>query len=281
MTFNRTPAGMSAQRFFYRVDIIVYCEGSNNDPRSATFDELFWKKILSNYGITCEPKSIGSKNELRKMLLYIVENKITHNIIASDRDYDNYNCNVHFCKKYIRTLGYSWESDTISLMSFNNVASLFLNSLHYEKLQIQFDEYVEMNKRVLQLITAIDINYIFSTSSLFDRNKPLSIILQSETHAPSINISKILKAAATIIDTKSTTINLKAAREIDGMREFFGKTIAHLVHLWFKHQSLSTPKRRNVNYETFISAAISSITINRGCLEDLYYTDAIAKLEYQ
>jgi hypothetical protein len=132
MTLRRTAAGLASLHLFFRVDVVVYCEGGNMLSESTiaegagdddTLDALFWRRISEFLGATrtYHFKSIGNKATLTSIAHDVQHRNITTIVICLDRDYD-WHCACQIKLKHVAyTYGYSWESDVASCAAFERL----------------------------------------------------------------------------------------------------------------------------------------------------------------
>ena len=129
-SFTRTASGINNSRHFYNVDIILYCEGGDgdyniNDVLSNKYcdnsnDILFWEKVFNEFkpNIKVKIKSIGSNTVVNDMKIHILNNNISHNYVAIDRDYKHMDTSTNSISHIeLVTYGYSWENDVWNIGS--------------------------------------------------------------------------------------------------------------------------------------------------------------------
>jgi hypothetical protein len=259
--FSRTADGLSSEHLFHERDFVVYCEGEASEDGSSTFDELFWTKVFSANGISSICKSLGSKANVKEMAKKIVNENLKNTIAAMDLDYDHLKKEIIRSNFVIYTRGYSFESDVISQFNFDHVLSIFINTTNPSEYLDQYDRFLKANENILKRLTAIDFKYINSPTPLFDRKKPQSIILCSNTSPPTINIKKILSNASKIRNFQTGPLLHDEYSNLSGVRNFYGKTVCKLVYLWFSYISKKIPTGRKISYDSFFACVISAMDV--------------------
>ncbi|MEZ8790355.1 hypothetical protein AB6D86_00600 [Vibrio splendidus] len=123
MSFTRTNSGLSNNRLFSGVDIVVYTEGGsksysledveNGKFNNQSVDIKFWSGIFKAAGFNKKVKfkALGSKNSSSKIYEKIISGKIKNVAIALDRDMDFILSSPKLSPFVLYTNGYSWEND--------------------------------------------------------------------------------------------------------------------------------------------------------------------------
>ena len=260
--FDRTPQGIANQYLFYNVDFVVYCEGREADDGSASMDEVFWKRIFALSGRNVKCMSRGSKSSLKLLANFIIQNEISHVVVAMDRDYDDFRTRLIDHPQVIYTYGYSWESDSISAFDFQLVLGLFANVDDPDEYEKRYDQFIKQKALLLKRIFALDLKYFDHNEHLFDRNKPMSLIIARGRDEPTLNRERILNNAKALGKFQVVSVPKEACEQVNGMLRFHGKTVARFIYHWFVSAGKRIPGRRNVAYLSFMSAIISTISFD-------------------
>jgi hypothetical protein len=122
MSLRRSAAGLTSLHLFFKVDVVVYCEGGTDisaadvlagHGQEETLDVLFWMRVAEFLGATRKYhfKSVGSKLTLKSIAQDIQAGDVASIIVCLDRDFD-WHCGREIVQKnVVYTHGYSWEND--------------------------------------------------------------------------------------------------------------------------------------------------------------------------
>lgn len=283
--FKRTKSGLANEHLFYDVDYIVYCEGRSiaaapdTAYSNSSLDEFYWKRVFEGQGIKAHVKSVGSKLDVMQIATEALDTTSDRIIAVVDSDYDRL-LNRHIERNnIIYTYGYSWESDALSHFNVEAVMSLFTRLEDVEEARKKYNEFFNNAKKSLRRFVLVDARYIDTETALFDRNKPQSIVQLKSGDEPKICTEAFVAAVKRQRGRGLKASEFVQPRDIDGTRDFFGKTILNYVYHWFVFYSQKCNQRVKVAFETFINTVIS--TSNYADLDvarNAYYHIALSKL---
>lgn len=277
--FTRSSQGIENEHLFYGVDFVVYCEGKAVDGEGSSLDEIFWHRVFSENGLSVHCKSMGGKSVVRPLAEKIVQDGISHVLVAMDRDYDDILGTTIDHPQVFYTYGYSWESDIVLDFQFNAALSLFATTARRQAIRNEFQAYRERLSKNLKRVCALDFKYIGHAEKLFDRDKPMSIIATPGNCEPFLRISALLTRAKTIGSFQSGILPPVVYREICGVRSFFGKAVARLVFHWFVYRTKRINGSRKVVYEAFMDLLSSTLDLQqREVPRNQYYSGLVARL---
>lgn len=277
--FDRTPQGIANEHLFYNVEFVVYCEGREVEDESASTDEAFWNRLFTLYGRNVKCKSRGSKSSLKQLAHRIVEDRVSNVVVAMDRDYDDFGTMLIDHPQVMYTHGYSWESDSLNGFDFQLVFSLFVNVHDPHDFEDRYNCFIERQSRILKRVFALDLKYFNHEQSLFDRNKPMSIVVASKRAEPKINVKKLLESAKAMGQFQTIAVSKAAYERVNGMFRFHGKTVAHFIYQWFVFASKNIRGSRNVAYLAFMNATIGTLSIdNMEIPRNQYFCDIMNRL---
>lgn len=277
--FTRSNQGIENQHLFYGVDFIVYCEGKEVDGEGSSLDEVFWQRVFSENGLSVHCKSMGGKSIVKPLAEKVIQDRISHVLVAMDRDYDDILGLAIDHPKVFYTYGYSWESDVVLDFQFSAALSLFATTNRRQAIKTEFDAYRERLSQELRRVCALDFKYIRHAEKLFDRLKPMSIIATPGNHEPSVRISALLSSAKAIGSYQSGVLPSATYRELCGVRSFFGKVVSRLVFHWFVYRTKRINGSRRVVYEAFMDLLSSTVDLQQqGVPRNQYFAGLIARL---
>ncbi|SPF77604.1 DUF4435 domain-containing protein [Pseudoprimorskyibacter insulae] len=277
--FTRSNQGTENEHLFYDVDYVVYCEGKGVDGEGSSLDEVFWERVFTENGLSVHCKSMGSKSVVRPMAERVIQEEISHVLVAMDRDYDDMLGLEIDHPQVFYTYGYSWESDVILDFRFTAALSLFATTNRRNTIRAEFQAYRERLSQNLRRVCALDFKYIDNESQLFDRLKPMSIIATPGSHEPSVRISALLSNAKAIGSYQSGAMPSATYRKLCGVRSFFGKVVSRLVFHWFVFRTKRINGSRRVVYEAFMNLLTNTLDLKRlGMPRNQYYEGLVARL---
>lgn len=267
--FNRTDGGLENTHLFHNADFTVYCEGNIPSDELSSRDEVFWEKIFILHGIKVHCQSHGGKNDLLKLANEkVVTGKVSHVIVAMDRDYDDWRNVLINHPQVIYSYGYSVESDLILGLDPDRVLPLFI-TLTTDKQRPIKSEYSAFFKRQsddLRCVFALDFKYRDHPEALFNRDKPLSIIETPDDSEPFIRVGSLRDRAKTLGKFQSAQIPEEDCLRGCGVRRFHGKTVAFLVFNWFVFKANSLGGRKLSNrkggFQIFMNTLAKDLDIS-------------------
>ena len=275
--FNRSLLGMANEFLFHDVDLIVYCEGRkhSDEDEDSTFDEAFWGKIFELKGKRIKCKSIGEKPHLLEVAAVVSSEGIPNVVVAMDRDYDHLRGLTIDHPHVFYTFGYSWESDVVLDFDFDSAMALFANVKDRKAVRLEFESYRAKQSVVLKRLFALDVKYIGHDKKLFDRTKPLSIVNLVKAKEPRFRVRELLDDARTLGKYQTTTLSRDIYSKVCGVKDFFGKTVAHLFYQWFVYRTSAMSSARKIPYAAFIGNLISTFSLNSSTSERNKYYDKL------
>jgi len=277
--FTRSNQGIENEHLFYSVDFIVYCEGKEVDGEGSSLDEVFWQRVFSENGLSVHCKSMGGKSVVRPLAKKIIQDGISHVLVAMDRDYDDMLGLAIDHPQVFYTYGYSWESDVVLDFQFTAALSLFATTNRRQEIRNEFQAYRERLSQKLRRVCALDFKYIGHEEKLFNRLKPMSIIATPGNHEPFVRISALLSNAKAIGSYQSGVLPSATYRKLCGVRSFFGKVVSRLVFHWFVYRTKRINGSRRVVYEAFMDLLSSTVDLQQqGVPRNQYYAGLVARL---
>lgn len=274
--FSRTQSGLSSEYLFHKVDLVIYCEGKILEGEASSLDEVFWERVFLENGKSVKCKSIGSKTTVKLLANKIISENINNVAIAMDRDYDDLRNMDIKNDKVLYTFGYSWENDVIHSINFDLVFPMFASSNRRSEIRVEFEAYKKLQSRQLKRVFALDYKYISHSSSLFNREKPLSIVGFGGTNAPHVKRHVLLKKAAELGKFQTGNLPREIYQSACGIQKFFGKTVSRLFYQWFVYRAKNFPNKTNIPYEAFMSMLTANLQISSQHSErDRYYRSIV------
>lgn len=274
MIFERTLNGLRNEHLFYGVDIVVYCEGREAD--GATHDEMFWSRVLSAHGVRCVCKSRGSKTNIMALIESTRTGGVDGVAFAMDRDYSNFYGFPAVGDNILYTYGYSWENDILFDIDAESLFGLFAPLQSKDSVQRDVGNFLLAVADCANQVARLDVINAPTSSAIFDRDKPLSIILGSGDDlrfdeprfvARSIEIAAPVLVAVEILD------------QITWLKDFYGKACARLVYQWFVDRSKGYTGRSKIPYDVFLRMCIALMKFDPDMRErDAHYRDLASRL---
>lgn len=273
MSLDRTNWGLANEHLFYNVTYVVYCEGRAEN--GVTHDEMFWKRVLASFDISCVCKSRGSKTDIIPLAQRAIEAQTENVIFAMDRDYGSYHGLPLTDRMVFYTYGYSWENDVLLSVDAGAVLSVFAACNENEAVEEELRSFLISSADCANRVTHMDIKNIRTTEALFDREKPVSIITGT---GQGLRFDEAL-----IIQNFDRLCQVVVVDEIDGerihwLRDFYGNACAKIIYQWFVDRSHLIPSRSKIPFDAFLRICISTMKVDAESNErDAYYksmTDA-------
>ena len=277
--FRRSDEGLANEHLFYGVDYVVYCEGKASSNKVTTLDESFWHRIFSLHDYNVKCKSKGSKEEILKMAGNVIHKNVGNVLFAMDRDYDDpYSAGLdHPCILY--TFGYSWESDVVDDFDFAVATSLFASAGDLKEIKVKFGSFVSRQSLTFRRASYLDAIYFRCGEKLYDRTKPMSVIVVKKGKEPELNKKYLLSRARNIHRLKGGAVNLSLFISSNGLHSFYGKAVAHMIYHWFGYIASKLGSRRRVPYLSFLSVLIATLSMdNLNNPRNLYYRKMLNRI---
>jgi hypothetical protein len=247
MTLRRTPAGLTSLHLFFKVDVVVYCEGGNSIPEAAvaqgagneeTLDSLFWRRISQFVGAirTYHFKSVGSKVTLASIAQDVQSLQIASIIVCLDRDYD-WHCSKQITLAHVvYTYGYSWENDVSNNIALERVFFRFVaRSSRNERLfEVGQKTIARFAKEVAVWCQAEISLHGKSAELVFPRNKPLAMIQVGTDGLPELCIARLKQRLHSLGYERKPHMRIRISHS-ESLRHSWGKLVAHyFYHLAIK-----------------------------------------------
>lgn len=199
MSFERTLQGQQNRSLFYDVDFIVYTEGGDIErEKFVSFDAAFWKAVFRALrpDLKCKFLPRGSKINLISYIEDIKRGVLLNNIVAIDRDYDEFYGNLYESNFVIYTYGYSYEND---IYDEKIVVDTFLSlcpSLHEEdNISHEVNEFISNFVVDSRFFSYADFLAFSIGQKVIDRDKLGQYIDHKTDHLlPKLNSNEIRKA---------------------------------------------------------------------------------------
>lgn len=279
LMFTRSVRGIANEHLFYGTKFVVYCEGKKVDGEGSSLDEIFWGRVFSENGLSVHCKSMGSKTVVRPIAEKVVGFKIPNVLIAMDRDYDHMLGLLIDHPQIFYTYGYSWESDVILDFQFTTALSMFATTNRRQAIRNEFHAFRDMLSRKLKRVSALDFKYIEHKDSLFDREKPMSIVATPGNREPFVRASALLTNAKAMGSFQSGNLPAVDYNNLCGVQTFFGKVVSRLVFHWFVYRTKRINGSRKVVYEGFMDVLSSTLDLRQLHVpRNQYYTTLVARL---
>ncbi|PSW22713.1 hypothetical protein C9J21_22275 [Photobacterium phosphoreum] len=142
--FTRSDHGLSNQKTFSDVDIIIYTEGGeisfnidailadDSNYNRQSIDIKFWDCILKkhNFKKRYKLKALGSKSCSKYFCEKIKNNEITGVAVFRDSDLDSILTTKYESNLICYTKGYSWENDVYSELVIIDYIESILSLIH-------------------------------------------------------------------------------------------------------------------------------------------------------
>jgi len=204
MTFTRTPAGLSNQYLFWRVDALVFVEGGQHTYSlsqveagsfgSQSIDILFWQSLFRCFlpNRKFQFRAVGSKATLTQIARYIESGTVSHVFAAMDRNHDRINNRLIQAPGVFYTYGYSWENDILHAglvtQLFVSMCSVSLNGVHF---RTEIDSFYHSFARDMRWPVYADALLSRFDATLLPRDSPEMIITLDSRAKPSIDRNRI------------------------------------------------------------------------------------------
>ena len=270
MIFRRTESGFASYHRFYRVDVVVFCEGGyaidvsavlSGGGNSNTLDVLFWSSCvgLLRFDKTFHFKSIGSKTTLLSIAELAARLKISSISVCLDSDYDRILRRISPTSRTIYTHGYSWESDVLYFCTLERLVHMVFGERGDTKPSpsaLLRTAVVDFN-RELDRWCAMEVALSSRQLPLiFDHKKPLKYI-ELNIFPPKIRVAQLRRRLGELGFKRGP----KRVVLIDADQSWhivFGKLAARFVY----HAFLMLGEKCNIQlklpYEVFMRLAITT-----------------------
>lgn len=266
MSLRRSAGALHSLNRFYRVDVVVFCEGGESlayeDAVKAahtdgTLDALYWEAVISSYGFQKKyhVKSVGSKQTLSLIARDAHQEQVTSVSVCMDSDYDRLRGTHYATPRSAWTRGYSWENDVVTPTALESIAAMLAGSgaSGLAMLQELRDKILRLEQE-LQRWTEIDISLCArGYGGLFDRDKPLAAVDMNDP--PTVRhaaLSQRLGAAG--YHRKPRKVVSVALGEVACV--CYGKLVSRALYHAFV-AALRRATNLRLDYEVFMRLAIS------------------------
>jgi len=264
---RRTASALHSLHRFFRVDIVVFCEGSDSVDynraiarelgNQTSLDVMFWSSVVQLLGTnkTYHFKSVGSKETLNAICKDIVDQDVSTISVCRDRDYDEILNRMSNCTRVCYSSGYSWENDVTHLSVVKSVILDFIGpgpqqTADLDLMESRFDLF----RTSLPYWVEIDISLIrMRKKGIFDR-KSANNCLDFEDH-PSLRVAG-LKTLLAELGYKTRPKRVLTIPEERALQVCFGKLVSkaifHYAQKLFEKYNIG-----NIKYDQFMRLLIS------------------------
>jgi hypothetical protein len=290
MSLRRTSAGLASLHLFFRVDVVVFCEGgqaldpsrvARGDGSDETLDVLFWRRISEFVGAARKYhfKSVGSKTTLLSIARDIRSAGISSILICLDRDFD-WHCSRTFeHENVVYCYGYSWENDVVSDLSLERVFFRMVSrGAAAETLFQQTKRALERFSK--QLVTWCEIEIALSSKSkgvVFPRDKPLAMI-DMNSNPLALDKARLKNQLVQLGYKRGPAIRLRVAKD-ECLRHSWGKLVARFAYHVVRIAIRKRDQNIRLDYEVFMRLVMADMIelMRQGQLAEmaLYYQSLV------
>lgn len=266
MTFQRSPSSLSSLVLFYRVDVVVFCEGGPSrtvaDALSLTLDGrtldgIYWSNVVDALQIpkNFHFKSVGDKGTLKKIAENVASTGCVTVTVCLDADYD---VHIGAPAPYARvalTYGYSWESDVLHLPVLERVVHALIGP---PPPQLLDDIQRAVSRLAADLLRWCEIDIALrarARACVFDRDKPLSVV-DFSVDPPWISLVALRQRLAAGGYRRGPR-RLVALSTGDVLQIAYGKLTSKLIYHLIVHFAKKIMPKMRVDYDMFMRIAIS------------------------
>ncbi len=266
MTLKRTPSALLSMPLFYKVDVVVFCEGGpsrtvaealaySSDGR--TLDAIYWANVVECQKHTkrFHFKSVGDKATLKTIADDVALAGCSNVTVCLDSDYDVYLGKMPTGDRVARTFGYSWESDILHRPVVERVLTHLVGPPPPD-LSTAVDHALSQLSDELARWCEIDIALrAKGKACVFDREKPLSVV-DLTSDPPWICVVSLRRRLA-MVGYKRGPRRIVAVRPGSVLHVAYGKLVSKLLyHLVVKFAVRIVPRLR-IDYDSFMRIAIA------------------------
>lgn len=271
MSLKRTSSALHSLHRFFRVDMIVFCEGGDalsyesavgNAPGSPTLDTFFWSRLVETLGLnkSFHFKSVGAKSITTEIAQEVQSLGVTTISVCMDSDYDG--C-LGLLRKFPRacySTGYSWENDVLNELVVEQIVTDFIgNGINEAAKTREYMDKLDLLRIELVKWTEIDISLRrLGKKSIFNRTKPASSL--DFTNIPSLREDELRRRLNEIgyVRRPKRAVNLAAHQ---CLKICFGKLVSHAVYQAVG-KIFDFFDVRRLSYDQFMRLAITKTTGN-------------------
>lgn len=290
---TRTQHGLRNIHLFYRVDYVIYTEGSeplaldNIDHKKNNeigHDASFWSGIFSQLrpDIRFKINSVGSKTVLKEIVRTVIDDNIHSIVVAMDRDHDTHRGLAVADRRVIYTLGYSWENDVINC---DGVSDLFYALCPMCRATVniseEFREYLESVRPVLNRAAYADFLALVAGGGIFNRKKPEEFFMNSQTGYPTLDQRRFREKLRDIRGRFIQKSRPRRRASFSFERDLVGKSFASLVYRWLLARCKKI-RRVTLDKNFFLGSLINSFLVyvvtDRTSLAHKHYKERLSAL---
>ena len=266
MIFKRSQSSLNSMHLFFKVDVVVFCEGGASKtivealmpaPDERTLDTIYWANVVSvqDLGRRYHFKSVGSKVTLLKIAREIVAVNSSTATVCIDSDYDVHLSQMVPSSRLAHTFGYSWESDVLQRPVLDKILAHLIGPPPTE-LTTDIERAIVALRRDALRWCEIDISLRAKAKPcVFDREKPLSVV-NLAAELPCLDHAR-LRRRLTESGYKRAPKRVVTLQEEVVLQVAFGKLISKLLYHLIHKLALTVVHRLRLDYESFMRVAIS------------------------
>jgi len=292
-SFTRTASGISNSRYFYSVDMILYCEGGYGDYNlndilrdkycDNSNDILFWEKVFSTFkpNIKVKIKSIGSNTVVTAMRNHILDNNIPNNYVAMDRDYKHMDINLHSISDIeLITYGYSWENDIWNIQSALDVYQKLTGTQYNINICNELEGLFKKFEQHLSKIVDLDINLAtWYKESAFQKNpKKCCARFVKQTGRPRPILKEFIKDGRLLKDRLNCRVSFNYSVSSEFSLDCQGHLIAEIYYRIIVYLVKSKLTKFTIGKEIVYAMAIDSLFKNNNLIHT-HYQEMLNKVQ--
>lgn len=266
MTLRRTRSALFSLPKFFKVDVVVFCEGGKAttvsqalacSPTVDTLDIIFWKNVVACFQ-DCRRfhfKSVGSKATLMSIANDAEQSHLRSVTVCSDSDYDRILGRAPGWKRIAYTCGYSWENDVLSEQVVLSVLRVLIGPPSQDAVARVRNARTRL-QRELKAWCETDIELSRRLKSgVLDRQKPLSCadLTQQFPTLREAALRKRLRQCGYIRRPRSKI----PVNESDVLSTVFGKFVSRVLYHGTVGEARRSISSLNCDYTNFMRLAIS------------------------
>ncbi|MFN7398901.1 MAG: DUF4435 domain-containing protein [Sandaracinobacter sp.] len=262
--FSRTPSGLSNLHLFYRVDLVIYTEGSglrdeacDLDPEGM-FDRWYWSNVFGAVMPEAKVavKSLQTKIECLKLAATLSANDRKGIIVCVDADFDWIRGKQFGDDGVIRTWGYSWENDACCFGTLSRIIPSYIPPGNHRQLCAEdIHRSLEIANRLISSYVVLDYSQVSSgMSGVFDRKREQRGVCRLSAQNGFIEPGRLLdRIAHWLADYSCFSSEL-----LPYSRHLFGKFFLRLVFHTFV-ECASTYRRVRNDFDSFVALLLENV----------------------
>jgi hypothetical protein len=268
VTFRRSPSSLNSLNIFYKVDVVVFCEGGTvsdldqsiaSKTSDGTLDTFYWSYVVSFLWPSRKfyIKSAGGKETLRAIASDVESSGLTTITVCLDSDYDMILSNRLNYTRVAYTHGYSWENDTISQCILDRLIRMYIGDGTDQRAIIhECISHLQVLYTSMVRWCEVDISLVAQgRPAIFERSKPMSC-LDITNGLPLLRELRLSDKLTTLGYKRKPKRKLKLLTA-DVPHVMFGKLIAKIAF----HITVTAVRRVvpdfKLQYDNFMRQAVS------------------------